>query len=66
MEVTIDENKLYELIKTAVSEAMEEKLLKLKLQMIPFVNDEEMREIEEIFGGPKDYKSQEFRSPENV
>jgi len=39
---------------------MEEKLKKLKLGLIPYVQDEEMKEIEEIFGTPEKYKKQEF------
>ena len=56
MELRIDEEKFYQLIKKAVSEAMEENLIKLKLSMIPYVDDEEMKEIEEIFIEPKEYK----------
>jgi len=43
-----------------VFEAMEENLIKLKLSMIPYVDDNEMKEIEEIFGGPEKYKDQHF------
>jgi len=43
------------LIKKAVSEAMEENLIKLKLSLIPYVEDDEMKEIEEIFGDPEKY-----------
>ena len=42
MEITIDEEKFYQLIKKAVSEAMEENLIKLKLSIIPYVDDEEV------------------------
>ena len=54
MELPIDEEKFYQLIKKAVSEAMEENLIKLKLSIIPYVDDEEMKEIEEIFGDHND------------
>ncbi|MEK7400071.1 MAG: hypothetical protein AAB116_24265 [Candidatus Poribacteria bacterium] len=60
MELAMDEEKLYQLIKKAVSEVMEENLVKLKLSLIPYVEDDEMKEIEEIFGDPEKYKDQEF------
>ena len=60
MKLTVDEKKLYQLAKKALSEVMEEKLKKLKLGLIPYVQDEEMKEIEEIFGTPEKYKKQEF------
>jgi len=60
MELIIDEEKFYQLIKKAVSEAMEENLIKLKLSMIPYVEDDEMNEIAEIFGDPEKYKDQQF------
>ena len=53
MELTIDEEKLYQLIKKAVSEVMEENLRKMKLELIPYIEDEEMEEIEEIFNEPE-------------
>ena len=61
MKLIVDEKKLYQLVKKALSEVMEENLKKLKLELIPYVQDEEMKEIEEIFGKPKRYKKQEFR-----
>lgn len=60
MKLTVDEKKLYQLVKKALSEVMEEKLKKLKLGLIPYVQDEEMKEIEEVFGKPEKYKKQEF------
>ena len=60
MKLTVDEKKLYQLVKKALSEVMEENLKKLKLGLIPYVQDEEMEEIEEIFGKPEKYKKQEF------
>ena len=39
---------------------MEENIIKLKLSLIPYVEDDEMKEIEEIFGDPEKYKDQEF------
>jgi hypothetical protein len=60
MKLTADEKKLYQLVKKALSEVMAENLKKLKLGLIPYVEDKEMREIEEIFGRPEKYKKQEF------
>jgi hypothetical protein len=60
MELMIDEEKFYQIIKKAVSEAIEENLIKLKLSMIPYVEDEEMEELEGIFGDPEKYKDQQF------
>lgn len=60
MEITIDEEKLYQLIKKAVSEVMEENIRELKLSLIPYVEDEEMNEIESIFGTPEKYEKQDF------
>ena len=42
------------------SEVMEENLKKLKLGLIPYVEDKEMKEIEKIFGRPEKCKKQEF------
>jgi hypothetical protein len=41
---------------------MEENLKKLKLGLIPYVQDEEMKEIEKIFGTPERYEKQELVS----
>jgi len=60
MKLTVDEKKLYQLVKKALSEVMEENLKKLKLGLIPYVQNEEMKEIGEIFGTPEKYKKQEF------
>jgi hypothetical protein len=61
MKLTLDEKKPYQLVKKALPEVMEENLKKLKVGLIPYVQDEEMKEIEEIFGTPEKYKKQEFR-----
>ena len=56
----IAEKDLYELIKRAVRETLDEKLLKLKVAMIPEADDEEMNEIDEMFGDPTQYSDEEF------
>lgn len=57
----IDEKKLYELIKSAVSEAVKEELINYKLNSIPIVDDEEMKEISEELKKEKDFNSQEYK-----
>ncbi len=64
MSVTIDEEKLYEVVKKAVSDVVKEEIAKLRLQLIPYVSDEEMKEIEELFGSPEGYNDQEFEELE--
>lgn len=60
MDAQIDETKMYEMIKRAVSEVFEENLEKLKLALIPYANDSEMEEINSLFGDPTKYESQDF------
>lgn len=50
MEVVIKTEKLYELTKRAVKEAIAEESLSLRLEMLPYVTDKEQEEIEELFG----------------
>lgn len=60
MKIMVEEEKLYQLVKRAVNEAWKENLKKLKLSIIPYADDKEMAEIEEIFGSPKKYRNQQF------
>ena len=60
MEITIEEKKLYEMIKKAVSEVISDNFEKLKMELIPYASNKEMDEIKEIFGFPKKYKNQQF------
>ncbi|MEW6104265.1 MAG: hypothetical protein AB1630_10730 [bacterium] len=60
MKFAVEEEKLYEVVEKAVNKAMEENLKRLKLELIPYVDDGEMEEIREIFKEPKKYKYQEF------
>jgi len=64
MNTQIDETRVYEMVKKAVAEVFEEKLEKLKLELIPYVNDSEMEEINSIFGDPKKYENQDFEETE--
>lgn len=52
MEVTINRNELYTLIKEAVREALQEETLELFLRSIPSVSKEEMEDIEKLYGKP--------------
>ena len=37
-----------------------EKITELKLNLIPYADDEEMQEIDNIFEEPENYQNQEF------
>ena len=52
MEVTVDKNELYSLIKKAVREVLQEENIELFLKRIPSVSKEEMEDIEELYGTP--------------
>lgn len=47
-----DEDKLKDIIKDAVKDVFEEEMMKIRLLLIPYVSDEEQREIEESYGEP--------------
>jgi len=64
METTISEEKLFNIVKRAVNEVITVEMAKLRLQLIPYVDDTEMKEIEEIFGSPEKYKDEEFEELE--
>jgi len=56
MAVKVEEKELAELIEDAVSRALDERLEKkfreLIIRLIPFVSEEEQKEIEELYGEP--------------
>jgi hypothetical protein len=52
MEITIDKNELYSLIKKAVREVLHEETLELFLKSIPMVSKEEMKDIKKLYGKP--------------
>ena len=52
MEITIDKDELYSLIKEAVREVLHEETLELFLKSIPVVSREEMEDIKELYGKP--------------
>lgn len=47
-----DEKKLKDIIKEAVKDALEEEMMKLRLLVLPYVSDEEQKEIEESYDKP--------------
>jgi hypothetical protein len=52
MELTIDKNELYKLIKEAVREVLQEESLEFFLKNIPSVSKEEMEDIKNLYGKP--------------
>lgn len=50
--ITMEKTELYDLIKRAVREVLEEELFKQRLEQLALVSDEEMREIEQSYGRP--------------
>jgi hypothetical protein len=56
MEISITKEELYELIKKAVREVLREESLEILLKSIPVVSDEEMQDIEKLYGQPSSDK----------
>jgi len=56
MEISITREELYELIKKAVREVLREESLEIVLKSIPVVSDEEMEDIEKLYGQPSSNK----------
>ena len=50
--MTIDKKELYGLIKEAVREVLHEERFEFFLKGIPFVSEEEMKDIENLYGKP--------------
>jgi hypothetical protein len=55
MELTVSRDELYTMIKTAVSEVIDEKEIHHILHSLPEVSDEEMKEIIDKHGSPDEY-----------
>lgn len=60
MTIQVEEKKIARIVKQAVSEVIDEKFEKLMLELIPYVDDDEQREIKEIFGSPDKFRYQQF------
>jgi hypothetical protein len=56
MEISITKEELYELIKRAVKEVLQEESLEIFLKNIPMVSDEEMQDIEKLYDKPSSDK----------
>ncbi|MDI6891223.1 MAG: hypothetical protein QMC83_09875 [Thermodesulfovibrionales bacterium] len=52
MEITINKDELYSLIKEAVREVLHEEAIDFFLKNIPYVSKEEMEDIETLYGKP--------------
>ena len=52
MEMIMDKNELYSLIKKAVREVLQEETFELFLKTIPSVSKEEMEDIKKLYGKP--------------
>jgi len=52
MQITVDKNELYALIKEAVREVLKEETVDFFLKHIPVVSEKEMADIEQQYGGP--------------
>jgi translation elongation factor EF-Ts len=52
MPIAIDEIKLNELVEKVVDERLEKKFRELIVHLIPFVSEEEQKEIERLYGEP--------------
>jgi len=51
--INIDETELYDLIKRAVRDVLQEEMFRHRLESLPFVSDEEMLDIEKSYGKPR-------------
>lgn len=52
-QITVDKTELYNLIKLALRDVLEEELFRLRLEALLFVSDEEMKQIEESYDMPQ-------------
>jgi hypothetical protein len=55
--INIDQDELYNLIKRAVRDVLQEEIFRHRLEALPFVSDDEMKEIEETYGKPRARKN---------
>ena len=56
--MAISKEELEEIIERKVKEAV----LKALMELVPYVSDDEQREIEKVAGSPKDYDENEFET----
>ena len=60
MEANVSEERMYEIVKRAIEEVMDKKLLEIRLSLIPEVDENEMRALEKEIGEPEDYKKDDY------
>jgi len=48
----LSEERLKTIIKEVVKDVIEEEFIKLRLALLPYISDEEQREIEKLYGKP--------------
>ena len=57
--INIDRTELYNLIKRAVRDVLEEEMFRHRIENLPFVSDQEMSDIEAAYGKPPTRKKAE-------
>ena len=57
LKINIDETALYKLIKRAVRDGLQEEVLRLRLERLPFVSEKEMQDIEKSYAKPRTRKN---------
>jgi len=57
MQITINQDDLYSMIKKAVKDVIREERIEFILHNTPFVSPEEMEDIEKLYGKPKKRKA---------
>jgi hypothetical protein len=55
--INIDQNELYNLIKRAVRDVLQEEMFRHRLENLPFVSEKEMGDIEVAHGKPRTRKN---------
>ncbi len=50
--LTVDTDELRKMVNDMVDEQFRLKMMELRLSLVPYVSDEEQREIEELYGEP--------------
>ena len=60
MEIPISKSKLYDLVKKAMREAIQEEKIDIFLKGLPSVSEREMKDIEKLYGEPSKKKEVAF------
>jgi hypothetical protein len=55
--INVEEKELYDLIKRAVRDVLQEEMFRHRIESLPFVSDEEMLDIEKSYGKPRSRKN---------